>query len=116
VLTQPSAGVKNDGLDNEACDLILGTGDVLVSPSSGRYVVLDLLGAGTFGQVVAARHEGTGAQVAIKVRQAAGVGTGAGVRDARQWLRSCFGVVCTGRVAQTMCAIPSNRNAAGFDM
>jgi len=36
VLTHPSAGVKNEGWDNEAHDLVLATGDVLINASGQR--------------------------------------------------------------------------------
>ncbi|KIY93209.1 hypothetical protein MNEG_14753 [Monoraphidium neglectum] len=36
VLTHPSAGVRNEGWDNEAHDLVLATGDVLVNASGQR--------------------------------------------------------------------------------
>jgi hypothetical protein len=40
----------------------------LVNSATGhRYIVLDLLGAGTFGQVVSAYSEAEGKHVAVKV-------------------------------------------------
>lgn len=60
VLTKPSAGAHNGGRDNARGDLILAVGDVLVGASAGRppraYTVHDLIGQGTFGQVVRAEH------------------------------------------------------------
>lgn len=55
-LTKPTNGTKNDGHDNENSDLILYVNDVLINhqPSSGicrRYVIQEMLGQGTFGQV-----------------------------------------------------------------
>jgi len=41
--------------------------DVLVNTTGQRYIVLDLLGAGTFGQVVSSYSEAEGRQVAVKV-------------------------------------------------
>jgi hypothetical protein len=45
--------------------------DVLVNAAGQRYVVLDMLGSGTFGQVVSAYSEAAGRPVAVKVRAAA---------------------------------------------
>jgi hypothetical protein len=39
----------------------------LVNTTGQRYVVLDMLGAGTFGQVVSSYSESEGRQVAVKV-------------------------------------------------
>ncbi|KAI3762331.1 hypothetical protein L1987_52758 [Smallanthus sonchifolius] len=51
-LTIPSAGVLNDGYDNENSDLILTVNCPLVnSETRRRYIVKDMLGQGTFGQV-----------------------------------------------------------------
>lgn len=41
---------------------------MLVNTTGQRYVVLDMLGAGTFGQVVSSYSEAEGRQVAVKVR------------------------------------------------
>lgn len=41
--------------------------DVLVNTTGQRYIVLDLLGAGTFGQVVSSYSEAEERQVAVKV-------------------------------------------------
>eukprot|EP00798_Chlamydomonas_sp_ICE-L_P024982 gene24982-10644_t len=57
-LTKPSIGTKNDGYDNENSDLILCVGDPLTNQQPGgvamnrHYVIKDMLGQGTFGQVV----------------------------------------------------------------
>ena len=72
VLTKPSLGTKNDGHDNDNSDLILLVNDVLVNhqPLSGInrvYVIQDMLGQGTFGQVVACRCDDWGKEVAVKV-------------------------------------------------
>ncbi|KAJ0640900.1 putative protein kinase CMGC-DYRK-YAK family [Helianthus annuus] len=51
-LTSPSAGVLNDGFDNENSDFILSVNCSLVNPETHRrYIVKDMLGQGTFGQV-----------------------------------------------------------------
>uniref|UniRef100_A0A0D6R4L1 Protein kinase domain-containing protein n=1 Tax=Araucaria cunninghamii TaxID=56994 RepID=A0A0D6R4L1_ARACU len=51
-LTNPSNGVLNDGADNANSDLILAVNAVLLNAdTSCRYIVKDLLGQGTFGQV-----------------------------------------------------------------
>ncbi|GBG33112.1 Protein kinase, putative [Hondaea fermentalgiana] len=58
-LTKDCKGKKNNGLDNEANDLILIVNDVLKSSSSGcRYTVADMLGQGSFGQVAKCRVQG----------------------------------------------------------
>lgn len=69
-LTQPSVGVKNDGLDNENTDLIMYVNDALVNCRPGltkTYVVQEMLGQGTFGQVVLCVCQETGKHVAVKV-------------------------------------------------
>ncbi|XP_047328666.1 dual specificity protein kinase YAK1 homolog isoform X2 [Impatiens glandulifera] len=51
-LTSPSVGVLNDGHDNTNSDLILAVNYVLSnSGTQQRYIVKDILGHGTFGQV-----------------------------------------------------------------
>ncbi len=54
-LTKPSNGVRNDGHDNENHDLILYVNDALINQNSSgvcrRYVIQEMLGCGTFGQV-----------------------------------------------------------------
>ncbi|KAJ5096130.1 hypothetical protein NUU61_005486 [Penicillium alfredii] len=87
VLTKPSKGVKNDGYDNEDSDYILYVNDILGSEEAGhkyvprvslpivllsdwnsrnRYLILDVLGQGTFGQVVKCQNLKTGEVVAVK--------------------------------------------------
>jgi hypothetical protein len=51
MLTKPAQGVRNDGYDNENSDFIMAAGDVLINSEGSKYVVLDMLGQGTFGQV-----------------------------------------------------------------
>ncbi|KAK3944248.1 kinase-like domain-containing protein [Diplogelasinospora grovesii] len=70
VLTKPSKGVKNDGYDNEDSDYILYVNDILGSEEAGhknRYLILDVLGQGTFGQVVKCQNLKTQEVVAVKV-------------------------------------------------
>ncbi|KAL2159595.1 hypothetical protein VTH06DRAFT_2164 [Thermothelomyces fergusii] len=70
VLTKPSKGVKNDGYDNEESDYILYVNDILGSEEAGhknRYLILDVLGQGTFGQVVKCQNMRTQEVVAVKV-------------------------------------------------
>ncbi|PWA77126.1 YAK1-like protein [Artemisia annua] len=51
-LTSPSAGVLNDGHDNKNSDLILSVNLNLTNSETHRkYVVKDMLGQGTFGQL-----------------------------------------------------------------
>ena len=70
VLTKPSKGVKNDGFDNDDSDYILYVNDILGSDETGhknRYLILDVLGQGTFGQVVKCQNLKTQEVVAVKV-------------------------------------------------
>ncbi|EFN51440.1 hypothetical protein CHLNCDRAFT_140157, partial [Chlorella variabilis] len=62
LLTKPADPASNGGWDNANHDLIVAVGD--------EYVVRDLLGQGTFGQVfkcVGAEDEDDGEAIAIKV-------------------------------------------------
>lgn len=87
MLTKPSKGVKNDGFDNEDSDYILYVNDILGNEENGhkyarksdncnfdglinyrnRYLILDVLGQGTFGQVVKCQNLKTQEVVAVKV-------------------------------------------------
>lgn len=69
VLTRPSAPVGNGGCDNESADLILFVDDVLGldGDAANRYLVLEALGQGSFGQVVKCRDLKTLELVAVKV-------------------------------------------------
>ncbi|BEI94681.1 uncharacterized protein CcaverHIS019_0702620 [Cutaneotrichosporon cavernicola] len=68
VLTKPSKPVYNDGADNEDWDYILFVNDLLGGEHGGdRYLILDLLGQGTFGQVVKCQNMRTHAICAVKV-------------------------------------------------
>lgn len=83
--------MKNDGFDNEDSDYILYVNDILGSEETGhkyvsvgqslehppcglltatfrnRYLILDVLGQGTFGQVVKCQNLKTQEVVAVKV-------------------------------------------------
>ncbi|CAG8540843.1 11426_t:CDS:10 [Ambispora gerdemannii] len=67
VLTKPSKGVKNDGYDNEDSDYILYVNDILGNEEGQKYLILDILGQGTFGQVVKCLNFKTKEVVAVKV-------------------------------------------------
>ncbi|DBB16346.1 TPA: hypothetical protein ACH3X3_014644 [Trebouxia sp. C0006] len=66
-LTHPNLGVNNGGYDNENNDLILWTGFALQSETDARYIVSEMLGQGTFGQVAQCICQQTGSVVAVKV-------------------------------------------------
>eukprot|EP00249_Psilotum_nudum_P023541 c28917_g1_i2 orf=630-3848(+) len=67
-LTNPSTVVSNDGLDNENSDMVLAVNDVLINKDvNHRYIVKDLLGQGTFGQVVKCWADEKNCFVAVKV-------------------------------------------------
>lgn len=66
VLTVPSEGAGNGGLDNGEFNLIGRVNDILEAPGT-NYSVLDLLGQGTFGQVFRCQDHATKEIVAIKV-------------------------------------------------
>ncbi|KAI8146098.1 kinase-like domain-containing protein [Fennellomyces sp. T-0311] len=68
VLTKPSKGCKNDFYDNENSDLILYVNGVLGGADGGKsYIVREMLGSGTFGQVVKCVDTSTGKMVGVKV-------------------------------------------------
>lgn len=67
VLSKPAEPVGNNGFDNENADLILSVGMNLCSPQGYSYRIVDLLGQGTFGQVVKCVREDNGDVVAVKV-------------------------------------------------
>jgi dual specificity protein kinase YAK1 len=66
-LTYPSEGVLNNGFDNIDSDYILRVSDLIVTPEGKEYEILDLLGKGTFGQVVKCENKALKEIVAIKV-------------------------------------------------
>ncbi|PSS11869.1 Serine/threonine-protein kinase yakA [Actinidia chinensis var. chinensis] len=66
-LTSPSTGVLNDGYDNENSDLILTVNFVLVNNMQRRYIVKEILGHGTFGQVAKCWVAETNSFVAVKI-------------------------------------------------
>lgn len=67
VLTKPLEPVYNNGCDNEDSDYILYVNDMLGQEEGRKYVVLDLLGSGTFGQVVKCQNLANQLTVAVKV-------------------------------------------------
>ncbi|KIJ68002.1 hypothetical protein HYDPIDRAFT_83234 [Hydnomerulius pinastri MD-312] len=68
VLTKPSKPSHNDGYDNEDYDYILYVNDWLGNEDGhNRYLILDILGQGTFGQVVKCQNMKTNEIVAVKV-------------------------------------------------
>lgn len=67
VLTKPNEGVANNGYDNLNSDYILYVNDVLGTEQNRKYLVLDILGQGTFGQVVKCQNILTKEIVAVKV-------------------------------------------------
>ncbi|KAK0577699.1 hypothetical protein LWI29_037221 [Acer saccharum] len=67
-LTTPSVGVLNDGYDNANSDLILSVNYALVNlETHQRYIVKDVLGHGTFGQVARCLDVETNSFVAVKI-------------------------------------------------
>jgi dual specificity protein kinase YAK1 len=67
-LTSPSIPAHNDGLDNANWDLILYVNLELVNKMSNRrFIVKEMLGQGTFGQVVKCWDTETNDYVAVKV-------------------------------------------------
>ncbi|KAL1088575.1 hypothetical protein V6Z11_D08G262000 [Gossypium hirsutum] len=67
-LTSPSVGVLNDGHDNVNSDLILTVNFVLINlETRRRYIVKNVLGHGTFGQVTKCWVPETSSFVAVKI-------------------------------------------------
>jgi hypothetical protein len=68
VLTKPSEPCGNDGFDNADADLILYVNDVIGTDDGQRkFMVVEILGQGTFGQVAKCVNLKTGETVAVKV-------------------------------------------------
>ncbi|EIM81219.1 kinase-like protein [Stereum hirsutum FP-91666 SS1] len=67
VLTKPSKPSHNEGYDNEDYDYILYVNDWLGTEEGHKYLILDVLGQGTFGQVVKCQDMKTHDVVAVKV-------------------------------------------------
>ncbi|EDK43773.1 conserved hypothetical protein [Lodderomyces elongisporus NRRL YB-4239] len=67
VLTKPLEPKFNNGFDNEESDYILYVNDILGSEEGRKYMVLDLLGSGTFGQVVKCQNLTNQTVCAVKV-------------------------------------------------
>ncbi|EKM80676.1 hypothetical protein AGABI1DRAFT_36909 [Agaricus bisporus var. burnettii JB137-S8] len=67
VLTKPSKPAHNDGYDNEDYDYVLYVNDWLGTEEGHKYLILDILGQGTFGQVVKCQNMKTHEIVAVKV-------------------------------------------------
>ncbi|KAG9056446.1 dual specificity protein kinase yak1 [Serendipita sp. 407] len=67
VLTKPSKPVHNEGYDNDDYDYILYVNDLLGGEDGHKYLILDILGQGTFGQVVKCQNVRTNEIVAVKV-------------------------------------------------
>ncbi|KDN49201.1 kinase-like protein, partial [Tilletiaria anomala UBC 951] len=67
VLTSPPKPMHNDGHDNAESDYILYVNDWLGTEEGNKYLILDTLGKGTFGQVVKCQNMRTHEIVAVKV-------------------------------------------------
>ncbi|ODV65500.1 kinase-like protein [Hyphopichia burtonii NRRL Y-1933] len=67
VLTKPLEPKYNNGYDNVDSDYILYVNDILGTEEGRKYIVLDLLGSGTFGQVVKCQNLSNQSVVAVKV-------------------------------------------------
>jgi len=67
VLTKPSEPRGNQGFDNDSQDYILYVNDILGTQENKKYLVIDILGYGTFGQVVKCQNLDTHEIVAVKV-------------------------------------------------
>lgn len=67
VLTKPSKPYRNEENDNENYDYILKVNETLGQDPNYQYRVIDLLGQGTFGQVVKCERISTGELFSVKV-------------------------------------------------
>jgi len=66
-LTNPPEGVLNNGYDNENNEYILYVSDIIKSPENEEYVIMELLGKGTFGQVIRCVRKSRQDVFAIKI-------------------------------------------------
>jgi dual specificity protein kinase YAK1 len=66
-LTNPPEGVLNNGYDNENNEYILYVSDIIKSPENEEYVIMELLGKGTFGQVIRCVRKSKEDVFAIKI-------------------------------------------------
>ncbi|KAI8985048.1 kinase-like domain-containing protein [Pilobolus umbonatus] len=66
-LTEPSKGVSNQEFDNENHDYILRANEILGDDPDYQYRVIEMLGQGTFGQVVKCERISTGELFSVKV-------------------------------------------------
>lgn len=67
VLTKPLVPKLNNGYDNEDSDYILYVNDILGTDEGRKFLVLDILGSGTFGQVVKCQNLANKNMYAVKV-------------------------------------------------
>ncbi|KAI8379833.1 kinase-like domain-containing protein [Choanephora cucurbitarum] len=67
VLTKPSKPIRNESYDNENFDYILKVNEILGDDPNHQYRVIDLLGHGTFGQVVKCERVSTGELCSVKL-------------------------------------------------
>mmetsp|Transcript_39324 Transcript_39324/g.35016 ORF Transcript_39324/g.35016 Transcript_39324/m.35016 type:complete len:105 (-) Transcript_39324:984-1298(-) len=67
-LTFPDEGVHNDGFDNMHNEYILYYNDVIISPEGEEYKIVDMLGKGTFGQVVRCQIKGSKEKKAVALK------------------------------------------------
>jgi dual specificity protein kinase YAK1 len=70
ILTRPPTKALGSEWDNESGDLVLSVGDILVDEEDkdmNRFRVVDMLGQGTFGQVVKCISQRSGHEFAVKV-------------------------------------------------
>ncbi|KAI8636801.1 kinase-like domain-containing protein [Parasitella parasitica] len=69
VLTKPSRPFRNESNDNENYDYILKVNEILGDDPNYQYRVIDLLGQGTFGQVVKCERISTGELFSVKLNK-----------------------------------------------
>ena len=67
VLTTNSIPCGNEGSDNSEYDFILYVNDIIGDKLDKQYKIIELLGCGTFGQVVKCIHLTSGQRVAVKI-------------------------------------------------